>query len=206
MHRPSVLRFAIAVCVLAACAFGGQDLPGKLTGTWTLNRELTPGVGAPGRGRSGGGAVAQRASYTLASFVPQRRGGGGGGQGGDGISDATDLTPEQRAARAAMSQLQQIGDKITIKAAADAVTFVDARGEHAYTVNDKTTTVDVAGSPIKVKAKWDKQSLKQEFSSPESKLTETWSVDGTDHVVLIVKLESLTLNGERKIIFDRTKP
>jgi hypothetical protein len=188
----------MAACAVAACALGGQDVPAKLTGTWTLNRELTPGVGQ-GRGRSGGGA-SQGPRFAVAGAPAFQRGGGGGG---GGISDATDLTPEQRAARAAMAQLQQIGERITIKASADSVTFVDGRGEHTYAVNDKSSTVDVGGSPIKVKMKWDKQSLKQEFASPETKLSETWTVDATDHLVLTVKLESLTVNGERKIVFDR---
>ena len=81
-----------------------EDLAGKLTGTWILNRELSTGFRAPA-GRRSGGALAPRPFFAAAS-MPQR--GGGGRGGGGGYSDATDLTPEQRAEQAAMRQLQQI--------------------------------------------------------------------------------------------------
>jgi hypothetical protein len=185
----------MAACAVAACAFGGQDLPVKLTGTWVLNRDLSPGL-RPARGRQGGGA-SQRPLYAVGAAGAFQRGGGGG------ISDATDLTPEQRAARAAMTQLEQISERITIKATADSVTVTDGRGEQTYAVNDKSSSIDVGGSPIKVKSKWDKQTLKQEFSSPEAKLVETWSVDASDHLVLTAKVESLTRTLDRKIVYDR---
>ena len=84
------------------------------------------------------------------------------------------------------------------------MTFIDTRGERTYAVNDKTSEIFVASSPVKVKSKWDKQVLKQEFSNPQAKLVQTWSVDGTDHLVLTAKVESLRLvTPERKAVFDR---
>jgi hypothetical protein len=176
-----------------------QDLAGKLSGTWVLNRDLSSGFGAPGRGR---GEPRPRALFAAAAAaVPQR--GGGGGRGG-GASDASDLTPEQRAEQAAMRQLQQIADRMTIQASADSVTFTDQRGDRAYAVNDKTSTLDVGGSPVKVRSKWDKRVLKQEFSNNQGKLVETWAIDETDHLVLTAKVESLSLvTPDRKAVFDR---
>jgi len=169
-----------------------QDLAAKLSGTWVLNRDLSTGFGAPGRGRGRGPAL-----FAIASPVQGRRGGGGGG-------DASDLTPDQRAQQAAMRQLEQIDARITIKASGDSVTFSDARGERTYTINDKATEITVSGSPVKVKSKWDKQALKQEFTNPQAKLVQTWSVDASDHLVLGAKVESLTLvTPERKAVFDR---
>jgi hypothetical protein len=189
----------------------------KLSGTWVLNRELSSGFGAPGRGRGEapsafaeatadksserrpGASFAVSANAAIATALPQRGGGGGGGS-----SDATDLTPEQRAEQAAMRALQQIDAKITIKASADSVTFVDTRGEHTYAVDGKGSEIFVASSPVKVKSKWDKQVLKQEFTNPQAKLVETWSVDGADHLVLTAKVESLKfITPERKAVFDR---
>ena len=79
-------------------------------------------------------------------------------------SDASDLTPEQRAEQAAMRQLQQIDARITIKASVAEITFTDALWcSERYVINDKTSEMFVRSSPVKVKSKWDKQVLKQEF-------------------------------------------
>jgi len=175
-------------------------LAGKLTGTWVFNRELSTGFAAPGRGRGRGGAAFSSSSFavTAAASPSAQRGGGGGG------GDATDLTPEQRAERAAMAQLQQVDVRITIKASAAEVTFVDSRGEQTYAINDKPTTIFIASSPVKVKLKWDKQTLKQEFTNPAAKLVQTWSLDGADHLLMTAKVESMSLvTPERKAVFDR---
>jgi hypothetical protein len=193
----SAALFAMTLAGTAADALQApQDLAVKLTGTWVLNRDLSTGFGAPGRGRGPGGRPAPL--FAMASPAQGRRGGGGGG------GDASDLTPDQRAQQAAMRQLEQIDERITIKASADSVSFVDARGERTYGINDKSSEILVASSPVKVKSKWDKQVLKQEFSNAQAKLVQTWSVDATDHLVLTAKVESLTLvTPERKAVFNR---
>ena len=120
------------------------------------------------------------------------------------MSDATDLTPQQRAEQAAMRQLQQIAEKIVITASADTVTFIDTRGERTFSVNDKSSKLDVGGSPVNVKSKWDKNTLKQEFSNTQAKLIETWGLDEAGRLVLTAKVESMTLlTPEQKAVFDR---
>lgn len=183
-----------------------QDLAGRLSGTWVFNRELSSGFGAPGRGRPPSprlrrpsGGPRPRALFAATASAAPQRGGAGAGSG-----DGTDLTPEQRAEQAAMRQLQQIDARITIKAAADSVTFIDTRGERTYAINDKSSEFFVSSSPVKVKSKWDKQVLKQEFTNPQAKLVQTWSIDGSDHLVLTAKVESLRLvTPERKAVFNR---
>ncbi len=178
------------------------DLAEKISGTWVLNRELSTGFSTPGR--RGGGASYERGPRFTASTLVTQRGGRGGGAGGGGVSDATDLTPEERAAQAAMRQLQQIGDRIAIKASAETVTFADGRGERVFAINDKSTKIDVGGSPVNVKSKWDKNVLRQEFSNTQAKLIETWGVDEAGHLVLTAKVESMTLlTPEQKAVFDR---
>jgi hypothetical protein len=137
--------------------------------------------------------------------VPQGRGGrGGGGAGGSTVADASDLTPAERASQAAMQQLQAIADEIAINATPDTVTFTDARGERTYRINDRTTKIDVNGSPIDAKSKWDKGTLKQEFSNSRTKLTRRWEVDQNGRLVLAARIESLTLNTvEQRAVFDR---
>jgi Spy/CpxP family protein refolding chaperone len=183
--------------VLSAQKAAVSDLAAKLSGTWVLNRELSPGFrAAPGR-RGGGAAL-----FAAAGLVGQRGGRGGGGAGG--ASDASDLTPQQRAEQAAMRQLQQITEKIVITASAEAVTFADSRGERTYAINDKSSKIEVADSSVNVKSKWDKNVLRQEFSNTQAKLIETWALDEAGRLVLTAKVESMTLlTPEQKAVFDR---
>jgi hypothetical protein len=200
----------------AAQKLAPQDLAAKLTGSWVLNRDLSPGFRAQAPGRRGGGGPAPRLLFASPA-VGQRRGGGGGSGGGGGApTDASDLTPEQRAQQASMRQLEEIDERLTIRASAESVTFVDARGERTFAINDKTSQIDVGNSPVKVKSKWDKNVLRQEFSNPQAKLVRTWGLDDADHLLLTAKIESLTLGvggsadrvttlvtPERKAVFER---
>ena len=172
------------------------DLATKLSGTWILNRELSPGFRAPAPGRRGGGGSPL---FARSALVGQRGGGGAGG-----ASDASDLTPQLLAEQAAMRQLQQITEKIVISASAESVTFTDTRGERSYPINDKSTKIEVAGAPVTVKSKWDKNVLKQEFSNTQAKLIETWGLDEAGRLVLTAKIESMTLlTPEQKAVFDK---
>jgi hypothetical protein len=177
------------------------DAAARLSGTWKLNRELSPGFRAPGGRRGGpgrGSAMASRGTVAP-SVAMQRRPGGG-----DSPSTASDMTPEERAAIAAMRELQQLADEITINAAAGRVTFTDVRGERSYTTDDKSAKITVAGTDVSTKSKWDKTALKQEFSTASTKLTQTWDVDDSGRLVLIAKVESLRLRTpDQKAVFDK---
>jgi hypothetical protein len=178
------------------------DAATRLTGTWKLNRELSPGFRAPearpgGRGR--GGAAPARFSAGP-SYVPQR----GGGRGGDSPSTASDMSPAELAAMAAMRELQQLADEIAINATADRVTFTDVRGERSYTIDGKNAKIMVGGAEVTTKSRWDRTALKQEFNTASTKLTQTWDVDGDGRLVLVAKVESLRLRTpDQKAIFDR---
>jgi hypothetical protein len=199
-NATAVLAVGAIVLVLSNGIVSAQkaspaDLATKLSGTWMLNRDLSPGFRAPG-GRRGGGAL-----FAVAGLAGQR---GGRGGGGGGVSDASDLTPQQRAEQAAMRQLQQITEKIVITASAETVTFADTRGERTFAVNDKSAKIDVAGSPVNVKSKWDKDVLRQEFSNTQAKLIETWGLDEAGRLVLTAKVESMTLlTPDQKAVFDK---
>jgi hypothetical protein len=174
-----------------------------MTGTWTINRELSPSFTAPGGpgGRRRGGGPA----FALAGGFQGRGGGRGGGGGGDaGPSGPGDLTPEELAGQAAIRQLQQIAPQITIKASADAISFADPRGEQTYAIDGKSTKLDLAGAKISVKTKWDKQALRQEFSNTKTNLIRTWELDDAGHLLMKARLESMTFNTvEVKAVFDR---
>jgi len=200
-------RLVIAITSLALAGTGlhaqkaaPSDVAARLNGTWKLNRELSDSMTDPGsRGRRGGGAL-----FAFAGSPAPQRGGGGRGGGGDAPTTSADLTPEELAAQAAIRQLQAVPEVITIKAAADSVSFTDSRGERTYPVNGKKVTIDMANAKVNVKSGWDKSSLKQEFSTPKASLTQTWQVDDSNHLVLKTKVESLTMvSREVKTVFDR---
>jgi len=173
------------------------DVATAMSGTWKLNRDLSDSLSAPGRGGGRGGAL-----FAMASPVAQR--GGRGGGGGASPTSSADLTPEELAAQAAIRQLQAVPEVITIKAAADSVSFSDARGERTYPANGKKITVDIGAAKVNVKTGWDKSSLKQEFSTPKANLTQVWQVDDSNHLVLKTKVESLTMvSREVKTVFDK---
>ncbi len=44
---------------------------------------------------------------------------------------------------------------------------------------------------MNTKSRWDKAILRQEFSTPSSKLIQTWEVDENGRLVLTAKVESL---------------
>ena len=168
----------------------------RLSGTWTFNAGLSKGFNAPGAPR-GGGPARGGALYAIASSPAQR--GGGGGQSGP-----SDLSPAELAAQAAMRQLQQLADEITIDASVERVTFRDARGERTYTVDGKNARITVAGAEVSTKSRWDKTALKQEFSTASAKLTQTWDVDENGRLVLTAKLESLRLiTPDQRAVFDK---
>jgi hypothetical protein len=126
------------------------------------------------------------------------------GTGPSTASDASDLSAAEVAAMAAMRELQQLADVITIKATPEQVTFEDARGQRSYGLDGKTVKITVGGAEVSTKSKWDKTALKQEFSTAQSKLTETWDIDENGRLVLVAKVESLRLTTpDQKAVFDR---
>lgn len=193
-------RLALVTAGIALTAVVAAQTPAenakKLTGTWVLNRGLSKGFGDPGARPGGPGRGG--ASFALAPGLGQGRGGGGGQ-----ANTPSDLSPAELADIAAMRQLQQVAEVITIEATADQITFSDARGERRYAIDGKSARVDMPGE-VSVKSRWDKATLKQEFATVQSKLTQTWSVDDDGRLVLLAKVESLRLRTpEQRAVFDR---
>ena len=207
-RAPLAVAGTAVMLALATAGVSGQkttpaEMAAKLSGSWKLNRELSPSVVAPGRGRPGGperGGVSLSAAAP--AFAPQR----GGGRGGDMSSPTgnADLPPDVLAAQAAMRDLQQVAALLTIKASPESVTFSDPRGERTYAIDNKAARLDTNGARLEVKTRWDKQAVRQEFSSPQMRLIRVWDVDDDNRLVLKVKVESLTLNTkEVKAVYDR---
>ena len=204
MKALATMLIAVAAATAASAGVEEQQVSpaeaaAKLSGTWTINRELSPGFRDPGGRRGGPGRGAGALFNTPPAIALQRRPGGG-----DSPSTASDMTPDERAAMAAMRELQQLADEITINATAERVTFTDVRSERSYTTDGKSAKLTVAGAEVSTKSKWDKTALKQEFSTASTKLTQTWDVDDAGRLVLIAKVESLRLRTpDQKAVFDR---
>jgi hypothetical protein len=190
--RFRILAIAIAgaLASASALALAQKSTPAqvaeKLSGTWKINRELSPSIG---RGRGG---VAAAAVPTLVRASFQRRGGGGNV---NDASSAQDLTPEQIAARNAVRQLQQLPETLKIVATTDQVTFTEPRGVSSFPANNKSVKIDLGDTKVDVKTRWDKETLRQEFSAYQQKLTRTWSVDENGRLMLNLLVESMVVNN-----------
>jgi hypothetical protein len=182
---------------------GPAEVAAKMTGAWKLNRELSPAVGAPGRGGPGGRGRGGPA-FAMSGTPALQRGGGRGGGDLPTASSNADLPPDVLAAQAAIRDLQQIAELITVKATPETIAIADPRGEHTYAIDNKPTKIDTTGVKIDVRTKWDKLAIRQDFSSPQTRLIRSWEVDEQGRLVLKVKLESMTMNSkEVKAVYDK---
>jgi hypothetical protein len=198
---------ALLFCMQDAGAAGAQpagaEAAVRMTGTWKLNRELSPAFAAPGpRGVTPGRGGAR---FSTLGFDAGQRGGRGRGTGSaEPGGDLSPLMPAEAAAQAALSIVQQVPLELTIDATAEEVTFLEPRGKSRFRIDNKTTPVEVPGGSITVKSRWDRQTLRQEFSSAQRRLRRTWSVNGDGRLVLKQRIESLTLvSKEVEAVFDR---
>jgi hypothetical protein len=209
MRHASWFVFGAAIALIVTAA-GSQphalvvqdraaELAAKLTGRWVLNKELSPGLTAPGEGRGGRGG-----GPAFAVGADAQRGGGRGGGGGGGGVETPMVTTAEAAAQAALSAIQQVPLELTIDATPAEVTFVEPRGESRFRVDGKNAKVDVPGGTITVRSRWDRAELRQEFSSTQRVLRRSWSIDANGHLVLTQRIESIAFrSGESRAVFDR---
>jgi hypothetical protein len=196
---------AAALVVTTAAIHAQQKTPAvnaaeRLSGTWTINKDLSPSFKASGRsgGRVGG------ARYAVGGSLAQR--GRGNGPGPDSTPSAPgDLTPAERAELSAMQQIEQIAPTITIKATADSFSMVDPRGEQTCAITDKSAKLDTFGAKVTTKCRWNKVTLQQEFSTTRSKLTRSWSVDESGRLVVKMRTEGVNERAvEAAAVYDRS--
>lgn len=111
---------------------------------------------------------------------------------------------EELAAQAALATVQQVPEEMTITATAESVEFIEPRGRSVFKTDGKNASVDVPGGSIRVKSRWDRGSLRQEFSSAQRTLKRSWSIDEQDHLVLTQHIESISLmTKDARAVFDR---
>lgn len=189
---------ALAVPPLVAQKMTPADVAAKFTGTWTVNRDLSPGLSP-----AGGGRGARFEVSPLPSPAAFQRGGGRGGGG------AIEISAEDRAGNAAIAALQGVAPQVEIVASVDSVTFKDPRGERTFPVTDKSVKVTISGAEITTKSKWDKSTLKQEFSFGESHLTQTWELnsagDRLNMKMVVQNMNNPSALREIKAVYDKQK-
>jgi hypothetical protein len=196
-----------AILLLAGSGLGAVpqapapgELAARMTGRWKLNRELSPDLAkpGPGRGRRGGGP-----SFAMAPAVSQR-----GGRGDSGASEPRAempaVTAAEAAAQAALAAIQEVPPELTIDATPAVMTLTEPRGPSTFQIDGKDAKVEVPGGVIKVKSKWDRTSLRQDFSSAMRKVTRSWSVDASGRLVLNQRVEGISLKRtDIQAFFDR---
>ena len=178
---------------------GAAELAARMSGRWKLNVELSHGLGEPvpeGRGRRGG------AAFSSAAAAPQRSGRRGlPAEPGIELPMTTDA---EAAAQRALQTIQQVPPEIAIEANLSEMKTVEPRGESVFKIDGKNATVSVPGGTIKVKSRWDRSSLRQEFSSAMRTLKRSWTIDGNGRLVMTQHHESI--RGSTKpvdAVFDR---
>ena len=120
------------------------------------------------------------------------------------LGKAHTVMSSEVAAQAALDVVQQVPSEVTITASAESVEFVEPRGSLVFKTDGKNGTVEVPGGSIKVKSRWDKGSLRQEFSSTQRILKRAWSVDESGHLILTQHVESVAMTTkEVRAVFDR---
>jgi hypothetical protein len=204
LHR----LIALASVLLVAQAIGGAtpqtpgpaQLAALMTGKWRLNKELSPAMVSPGPGRGRRGGGPSRA----VTFAAPQRGGRGGGDSREPAREVPFVTDAEAAAQAALSVLEQVPIELTIEATAGQLTLTEPRGPSVFRIDGKATPVEVPGGTIKVKSRWDRASLRQDFSSALRKLERSWSVDSSDRLVLTQRAEGVSIRRrDSQAIFDR---
>ena len=180
---------------------GPADAAAKISGTWKLNLELSPALPSPGRGgrgRSRGGE-----SFAIA-FALAQRGGRGGGGGREGGEASIETPPEEIAAQRVLRAFEQVPTDLTIAASPGSVSFTDAGGSGTFAVDGKTVELNVEGSKIKAKTKWDGMALRQDLWSTRRKVISSWTLDASNHLVLSLKVESLIAYAiDKRAVYDR---
>ncbi len=179
-----------------------EQLAARFTGTWVFNAGKSPDVKRPG---NAGLMEFQPAPLRIAMAgfgLPQRGGRGGGGGGGA-------LTEEQRAAQAAIRNLQGIPDSLTLTVTPASITIEDPRGSRTYAIDNTNTKIDVgSGAEITAKTRWDKENIRQEFLYGENRITHTWQTNSAgNELTFRMRAEDysreMPSRGEIKVVYDK---
>jgi hypothetical protein len=156
--------------------------PARLTGAWVLNRQQSTSV-------SGG-------SDAIPEDSDRRRGGFSGGFGGPGgfgrgIGGGSEDRESMERQRALVRELLEPLPRLTVTSDGEAVTFTAADGRvRKYRIDGRKEKHQFDNGTVETKAKWEKEQLIIETSSPGGmKLVETYAVNDRHQLIIEVRLE-----------------
>jgi hypothetical protein len=215
MRQNSTIRIVVMAAVVgmsAAALLAQRPTPAQLaasfSGRWVMNMELSPQFRPPAArqgaaGLSGVPRQGLRSPVSSLAALPQRGGRGGGGGGG---AAAANTDPEELAGQQAIRGMQAVAQTIEIAATADSVTFTDPRGVRSYVVNDKSSTIQVDGAPIRTKSKWDRSTLKQEFIFGETRVSHEWALnEAGNRIEFMMRVDNFSggVGRQAKAVYDK---
>lgn len=181
--RAIVVLFGMVAAAVASQAQPQAELAARMSGRWLLSK--------------GGGPALVPAAY-----LTQR--GAGGGIAPEPPPQMPNLTAVEAAAQAALSVVHQLPPEMTIEATITSIRFTEPRGESTFQIDGKNAIVSVPGGTIKVKSKWDRGTLRQEFASTQRVLHRTWSFDALGRLVLTQRMEGIGFRPrESQARYDR---
>lgn len=210
MRSTRVAAFLTAIVFVASVAAAGRaQAPAKsrLTGAWTLNKDLSDQPlerkerDEGGRGRRGGGGFGGGGGRGGG----MRRGGGGMGRGGGDARGGMDRE-EMARTRDAMRDIMDAPDRLTIIETESLVVITAGDGRTTRLSTDGKKIKD-DNTKIERRTKWDGTRLISEISGAgRGKLTQTYAVDpGSRQLRIAVHMEGGRSGQARTIthVYDR---
>jgi hypothetical protein len=197
--------FFVATAVVGRAAQPPGQEKGKLTGDWTLNRELSdqpPSRDAQGRGRGEHGGYGHGGGTGRGGYGGGMHGGYGGGQGGG----RANMDPEEMARmRDAIRDVVAPPDHLNI-VQTDSMIVLTAPDGRTTRLSPDGKKVKDDNTKIERKTKWDGGTLLSEISGAGSgKVTQTFAVDSDARQLhLTVQMEGGRNNQARtiKYVYD----
>lgn len=189
---------ALFFCLVSVSqAPAAQPAPDRLSGVWTINKDIStkpatpPGQDSRGGDRSGGGGGGRRGGF----------GGGrmGGGRSGGGVAEAAK-------GMALVRELGQSPELLTIVVRDAALVITDSDGvSRKFTIDGKTEKVAIGGDSIEVKSRWTDDTLEQEFKIGSTKLIRLIDTTPDGHqLVITVKPKDEDRAGRfDRFVYDR---
>jgi hypothetical protein len=186
-------RLAGLVVLATAGAVAAQDAPG-LSGTWTINRELSQDLAAKVKAVAGPDQMSGGPrTWATETWLPW----------GNDFSE-----PERLSVREFMLGAVPAFDSLEILQGADEVKTVHGEaGSRIFNLTRASSGSSPGGETVTRLARLDGQQLVLESKGKESRLHEVFMLEPPNRLVYIIRLEQKRLKGplEARLVYDRAR-